>query len=168
MLLHNEYEIVCKVRTQDPENFHEEVKSLATAWWIMILNSKEICSSHRSSQELIIKKLEPKDTESVRWLRDLNKTNTIFEGSILRNKGFQNYLVIDSGLREFLSRSRSIKNQTCGPRKDYISVDYQEIKDRNSGRLKVSWGFQRISDLQSMGLYLDPSKNQEVFTFIFD
>ena len=22
----------CKVRTQDPENFHEEVKSLATAW----------------------------------------------------------------------------------------------------------------------------------------
>jgi len=24
--------IVCKVRTQDPENFHEEVKSLATAW----------------------------------------------------------------------------------------------------------------------------------------
>ena len=24
--------IVCKVRTQDPENFHEEVKSLVTAW----------------------------------------------------------------------------------------------------------------------------------------
>ena len=24
--------IVCKVRTQDPENFDEEVKSLATAW----------------------------------------------------------------------------------------------------------------------------------------
>ena len=26
------FRIVCKVRTQDPENFHEEVKSLATAW----------------------------------------------------------------------------------------------------------------------------------------
>ncbi len=24
---------VCKVRTQDPENFDEEVKSLVTAWW---------------------------------------------------------------------------------------------------------------------------------------
>jgi len=24
--------IVCKVRTQDPENFDEEVKSLVTAW----------------------------------------------------------------------------------------------------------------------------------------
>ena len=26
--------IVCKVRTQDPENFDEEVKSLLTACWI--------------------------------------------------------------------------------------------------------------------------------------
>ena len=26
--------IVCKVRTQDPENFDEEVKSLVTAWWL--------------------------------------------------------------------------------------------------------------------------------------
>ena len=27
---------VCKVRTQDPENFDEEVKSLLTAWRILI------------------------------------------------------------------------------------------------------------------------------------
>ena len=27
----------CNVRTQDPENFDEEVKSLVTAWWNLIL-----------------------------------------------------------------------------------------------------------------------------------
>ena len=26
---------VWKVKTQDPENFDEEVKSLVTAWWLM-------------------------------------------------------------------------------------------------------------------------------------
>ena len=64
--------IVCKVRTQDPENFHEEVKSLATAWWIRfwikesctglnltgniliqtILDAKSILTSHRTGRRM--------------------------------------------------------------------------------------------------------------------
>ena len=39
---------VCKVRTQDPENFDEEVKSLVTAW---LMTSS---SSHRSIHLLLV------------------------------------------------------------------------------------------------------------------
>ena len=65
---------VCKVRTQDPENFHEEVKSLATAWWIRfwikesctglnltgniliqtILDAKSILTSHKILPEALL------------------------------------------------------------------------------------------------------------------
>ena len=38
---------VCKVRTQDPENFDEEVKSLVTAWRLM--NDKPLTSSKMNS-----------------------------------------------------------------------------------------------------------------------
>ena len=32
---------VCKVRTQDPENFDEEVKSLVTAWLMLTTSSSK-------------------------------------------------------------------------------------------------------------------------------
>jgi hypothetical protein len=38
---------VCKVRTQDPENFDEEVKSLLTAWRIKGLDRRWQCSWQR-------------------------------------------------------------------------------------------------------------------------
>jgi hypothetical protein len=37
---------VCKVRTQDPENFDEEVKSLVTAW-LMLTTSSSMCYDSR-------------------------------------------------------------------------------------------------------------------------
>merc|ERR1712012_185797 len=43
--------IVCKVRTQDPENFHEEVKSLVTACWLSIFH--EYLPWHQSNQCIV-------------------------------------------------------------------------------------------------------------------
>ena len=37
--------IVCKVRTQDPENFEEEVKSLVTACWFSVIKSQSFNTS---------------------------------------------------------------------------------------------------------------------------
>ena len=38
---------VCKLRTQDPENFDEEVKSLVSAWWILDLSVCLVMSGKR-------------------------------------------------------------------------------------------------------------------------
>ena len=54
---------VCKVRTKDPENFDEEVKSLVTAWRSNVFR---IASYNHSSSVSILSS----DTSSVSWKVD--------------------------------------------------------------------------------------------------
>jgi len=46
------YGSVCKVNTQDPENFDEELKSLVTAWLTLILMAATIKKRKISRQDM--------------------------------------------------------------------------------------------------------------------
>ena len=82
--------IVCKVRTQDPENFHEEVKSLVTAWWIYFLGFQSLNPSWAtfgaafSEGEFLCYKYRNQRTEKYETTRELEKRKRLAQGQNLQ------------------------------------------------------------------------------------